>query len=694
MDKMDTELVSIIIPIYKVSEYLDVCVQSACNQTYQNIEIILVDDGSPDDCPEKCDSWGKRDSRIKVIHKSNGGLSDARNAGLDAAFGKYIYFLDGDDYIEHDLLEKALSHMSDNVDMVFFGRYQEYSNNCIEKKTWESGIFDISIDVKKCRYIIEKLLQSRVGWEAWGRIFRRDVIERFNLRFEDNKKIFAEDLYFCLCYCAHSRKIIGITNCLYHYRIRESSIMGKDSIKLNVDRMNELSKAVKRHYKKFDDCKALLNVYPIIHYLIIDNVLKRAIRNGMSMRELRKRVYFELQDKEFFILHLKKACLSNQMFYETMDAWNATDRLNTCKYLIDGSYNKLRIRNRMLHYYPEYYELKSAKIKGIDAACRNFAKNKKKIYIIGTEEYGNVGDHQIAEAICNYLKTVFPEYMQMEITIRTYQSYKAGLKKYIKPEDLIVLTGGGNVGDVYLAAHNLRSDVIRNWPVNTKIIFPQTIFFKNFGADADIFNQCKELFTYKNNVTLFTREKTSFEFAQKHFNCDSFLAPDIVLSMNLQAPIPRKRQVLLCFRSDEEKSVSQEITEQIELFLQEKSISIQKTDLQLDYWVEKINRKTEIAKKISLWQESCLVITDRLHGMVFAAITGTPCIVFSNYNHKVRGTYEWIKYLPYICYAKSIEDVQCYFSELLAMENCKFDNTPLLSYYEEIAEVMRQHEYN
>lgn len=100
---MDMPLISVIVPVYHVEKYLDKCVQSIVDQTYQNLEIILVDDGSPDNCPAMCDAWAARDSRIKVIHKPNGGLSDARNAGMAVATGEYIGFIDGDDYVTADM---------------------------------------------------------------------------------------------------------------------------------------------------------------------------------------------------------------------------------------------------------------------------------------------------------------------------------------------------------------------------------------------------------------------------------------------------------------------------------------------------------------------------------------------------------------------------------------------------------------
>ena len=104
--------ISVIIPVYKVEEYLEECLRSVINQTYNNLEIILVDDGSPDHCPQLCDEWSSKDSRIKVIHKENGGLSDARNAGMSIATGEYIAFVDSDDYIAPTMYEQLLKGFS------------------------------------------------------------------------------------------------------------------------------------------------------------------------------------------------------------------------------------------------------------------------------------------------------------------------------------------------------------------------------------------------------------------------------------------------------------------------------------------------------------------------------------------------------------------------------------------------------
>ncbi len=128
------ELVSVVVPVYKVEQYLERCVKSICEQTYQELEIILVNDGSPDRCGEMCEELAQKDNRIQVLHKQNGGLSDARNAGVKLATGKYLLFVDSDDYIAKDLVEKAVAEAEKMAcDMVLFDYY------CVENGIEESS---------------------------------------------------------------------------------------------------------------------------------------------------------------------------------------------------------------------------------------------------------------------------------------------------------------------------------------------------------------------------------------------------------------------------------------------------------------------------------------------------------------------------------------------------------------------------
>ena len=191
------------------------------------------------------------------------------------------------------------------------------------------------------------------------------------------------------------------------------------------------------------------------------------------------------------------------------------------------------------------------------------------------------------------------------------------------------------------------------------------------------------------------REQISYELMGKLYpDTCLMLTPDVVLSATKETfgvESGDRNGVLLCMRNDAERSMTDEDRATVESILYERGLPYKKTDMHSEAAVTKENRSNRVREKMQEFASTKLVITDRLHGMVFAAITGTPCIVFSNYNHKVRGTYEWIKYLPYIHYAETVTDVEWYLPELLAMENCQYDNAPLMPYFEELAQVVRDY---
>ena len=179
--RMKREKISIIVPIYNVEKYLERCVDSLVNQTYENIEIILVDDGSPDYCPQLCDEYAKKDSRIVVIHKKNGGLSDARNYGLCKASGEYILYVDSDDYIELDSCEKLVNGMANNVDMVV-GAYKELRNNKVIEKRHSNLLQDKIYDAKE--YVISAIKCDEWYAPAWLNLYRRSFLIENNLYYK------------------------------------------------------------------------------------------------------------------------------------------------------------------------------------------------------------------------------------------------------------------------------------------------------------------------------------------------------------------------------------------------------------------------------------------------------------------------------------------------------------------------------
>lgn len=208
--------ISIIVPIYNVEKYIIRCIESILNQTYRDFELILVNDGSLDGCGEICDNYAKEDKRIKVIHKENGGLADARNTGLDLATGDYVGFVDGDDYIENDMYEKLISackHYKAKISMC--GRY-----DIIEGRITKSFFFDEHKIWTAKEAVENSLTLSNIDSSACDKLFEKQLF--YNYRFPYGK--YNEDIYIMTHILSEAVRVVHIGECKYYYEHRENSI--------------------------------------------------------------------------------------------------------------------------------------------------------------------------------------------------------------------------------------------------------------------------------------------------------------------------------------------------------------------------------------------------------------------------------------------------------------------------------------
>ena len=184
---MEEYKISVIVPIYKVEKYLNKCIDSIINQTYKNLEIILVDDGSPDDCGKICDEYAKKDSRIKVIHKENSGVSSARNTGLDVVTGDYIGFIDSDDWINVDMYESMMKYLIlENADVVRCGICVHENGKIFNEKDYD---FDYCIE-KDNDIIIKEFLDGGILQGAvWNKLYKKSIIDGiyFDEKFHRNE---------------------------------------------------------------------------------------------------------------------------------------------------------------------------------------------------------------------------------------------------------------------------------------------------------------------------------------------------------------------------------------------------------------------------------------------------------------------------------------------------------------------------
>ena len=225
--------VSIIVPVYNVENYLDRCMSSLINQTLKDIEIILVDDNSPDNSPSLCDKWGEMDNRVKVVHKSqNEGLGFARNTGLDYATGEYVAFLDSDDYVDQEAYETVYRlALKGNLDVCYFQRRRVDQNGkrieISSQKTIDTYIGRDDVDRYMLNLIGHKPSDSIQRIESFSvcmGIMRTSIIERYHCRFPSEKEVASEDLLFQMDFLPHVERVSILPNVFYNYYINSASI--------------------------------------------------------------------------------------------------------------------------------------------------------------------------------------------------------------------------------------------------------------------------------------------------------------------------------------------------------------------------------------------------------------------------------------------------------------------------------------
>lgn len=622
-------LISVIVPIFNVEDYLIKCIDSILEQTYSNLEIILVDDGSPDNCGLICDKYKEVDDRIKVIHKKNGGLSDARNAGLDIASGDFIMFIDSDDYVSKNIIEKLYNDIIETNADISICDFVKYNDNSMLYNEYSKKKFVVEGDKKFDNVCNEYAIVTVV---QWNKLFKKNIFDE--LRFRKGK--INEDEFIICDQLNKAKRVSYNLEPLYYYLQRDNSIMSKFKIQ-RYDVIQALDERI-----SFFENKNML-----------DNVVKTKLQKFNTL------------------LPFKIEMIFTKNYFENLDLIRKYDK-DMIKIIDELKKEKIppKIKLKMSIYkksktiFPLILKFKCNLkfwLKNMIHAILVFIKDsifiikmileslslKDKIFIFGVPIHGNIGDQAILYAEKKFIKDNFKNKKIIEVQ-SIYTCKTPNLLKRIVKNNTIIYTGGGFLGSLWKNEEDMFRNTLTLFPNNKIIAFPQTFYFSNDIYGSILLQESKRIYESHDNLFLICREKFSFDFMKKNFNnCKIELCPDMVLYLEPKDYVKRHNNALFCIRKDLEK-VDYDFNEIEKAILNSKINNIRYTDTVINKMIFKFNRKKIILEKIKEFSQYNLIVTDRLHGMIFAYLSMTPCIVLENKSYKVKGVYQWIKECNFI----------------------------------------------
>lgn len=299
-------MISVIVPIYNVAPYLERCVDSIIKQTYKNLEIILVDDGSTDGASEMCDQFQQQDNRIKVIHKVNGGLVSARKAGIIEASGKYAAYVDSDDWIEHDMYQILVKQMEENdADIVTSGVYRDYPNDIVEEfDHMQEGVYEserIKDEILPTFMYTGNFYEAGINIHIYNKLFKRELLLKHQLKVKDFIRV-GEDAALVYPYILDAEKIVILHKCFYHYCIRNDSIMAK-GYQNELKGYQEIYRMIKTQMGEEKDIKCRKNLIMQLDYFMLYEILLKEPHLAIGIENDNLRPFHNVRIKDRLVLY-------------------------------------------------------------------------------------------------------------------------------------------------------------------------------------------------------------------------------------------------------------------------------------------------------------------------------------------------------------------------------------------------------
>lgn len=321
-------------------------------------------------------------------------------------------------------------------------------------------------------------------------------------------------------------------------------------------------------------------------------------------------------------------------------------------------------------------------------------KNSQAVVLMATPVHGNLGDHAIAFAERSFFADENRLQNLIEIPNDKYLLCKSYIRRNLSEKDMIVVDGGGNLGTLWPGEDDKISEIVRTYSNNPVIVFPQTCFYDGSKEDVKYrLERNRKFYEQAGNLCITLRDRASYHYFLNNFGgIKALLVPDIVLyltKLNMNFHSERKG-ILLCFREDCEKMVGDESISLLQASIMKEGISYKTTSTVKDYVVTRHTREVELQKIWSEFASARLVITDRLHAMIFSAITDTPCLAIDNVSKKLSGVNQLIADIPYIKVCGTMEEIMCNLFRFYDLDSCCYEELNMQNKYRELKDIVRK----
>lgn len=667
--------VSVIIPMYKPNiEYFNKIMEDLLIKQeqehgfqYDNFEIVLVVDGNEND--ELIKLLEKyEDPRINlIINEQRAGIAKSLNIGIKNAKANYIARIDDDDRVAKTRLYKQVKYLNEHKDIDLVTSNFEYFGDMNEERISFEGEMSHAWSIFTCPFNHPTIM------------FRKSFFEENGLWY-DEKRSHVEDWELWLRCFDKGMKVGNIPETLYYHRWHAGSAGQNQK---TIDMMRDL---VKNNFAKLDiklteeDLKIVapwngkVSVEELVRLNRIFNEAqknndKKKIYDSRCLEKVFELRLFEAEHGYMKDIVIKKSTINNldksndkllkqkilgpiyrpfkRVFYNIMsEAVNdnlnglkntTNDNLENAKKNIISLIQDNNKRLNLLH--DQLYDLEKKYDFLRDEKITNLYFTKK-IILVGTSEHSNIGDAAITFGEYEFIRKYFSDYHLIEVSTYEFSDTLPYLENIINNDDLIFLQGGGNLGNKFQTEENVRRVIIENFPNNKIVILPQTIYF----TDDDELETSKRIYNSHTNLTIFTRGQISLEFAKKNFtNAKCYESLDSALNLNFNFGYERNG-IICCLRdlNDEsglDKKTYDDIFKTIKSF--DKNYSFTN-----NLWVSDIKKNQRnyvVYEQLKSFSKHKLVVTDRLHGLIFSLITNTPCIVISAYNYKLKEFTDMLK---------------------------------------------------